>query len=86
MQYAEIIIGAVCTIVGVLLSYAAFARNSKKDSEASGKESGTVLTEIGYIKGGVDRIERKQDERYNALDAQEGGEPLYDVLVHVFTS
>ena len=42
MQYAEIIIGAVCTIVGVLLSYAAFARNSKKDSEASGKESGTV--------------------------------------------
>ena len=56
MQYAEIIIGAVCTIVGVLLSYAAFARNSKKDSEASGKESGTVLTEIGYIKGGVDRI------------------------------
>ena len=64
MEYADLIIGAACTIVGVLLSYAAFARNSKKDSEASGKESGTVLTEIGYIKGGVDRIERKQDERY----------------------
>lgn len=64
MEYADLIIGAACTIVGVLLSYAAFARNSKKDSEASGRESGTVLTEIGYIKGGVDRIERKQDERY----------------------
>lgn len=61
MEYADLIIGAACTIVGVLLSYAAFARNAKKDSEASGKESGTVLTEIGYIKGGVDRIERKQD-------------------------
>ena len=64
MEYADLIIGAACTIVGVLLSYAAFARNSKRDSEASGRESGTVLTEIGYIKGGVDRIERKQDERY----------------------
>ena len=63
MEYADLIIGAACTIVGVLLSYAAFARNSKKDSEASGKESETVLTEIGYIKGGVDRIERKQDEQ-----------------------
>ena len=63
MEYADLIIGVACTIVGVLLSYAAFARNAKKDSEASGKESGTVLTEIGYIKGGVDRIERKQDEQ-----------------------
>lgn len=38
MQYAEIIIGAVCTIVGVLLSYVAFARNSKKDSKPTTKE------------------------------------------------
>ena len=41
--------------------YAAFHRNSKKDSESEGKEAGTMLTEIGYIKGGIDRIERKQD-------------------------
>ena len=41
--------------------YAAFHRNSKKDSEEEGKSSGTMLTEIGYIKGGIDRIERKQD-------------------------
>ena len=61
MEYADLIIGAACTIVGVLLSYAAFARNSKKDSEEEGKSSGTMLTEIGYIKGGIDRIERKQD-------------------------
>ena len=70
MEYASIVIGAVCTILGAVLSYAAFARNSKKDSEASGKESGRVLTEIGYIKSGIDRIERKQneqDERYIAI-------------------
>ena len=28
---------------------------------SEGKEAGTMLTEIGYIKGGIDRIERKQD-------------------------
>ena len=63
MDYVGAIIGVLGTILGGVLSYAAFHRNSKKDSEASGKESGTVLTEIGYIKGGVDRIERKQDEQ-----------------------
>ena len=54
-------IGVLGTILGGVLSYAAFHRNSKKDSEEEGKSSGTMLTEIGYIKGGIDRIERKQD-------------------------
>lgn len=63
MQYVEFAVGAAFTLLGIVISYAAFARNSKKDSEDSGKESGTVLTEIGYIKGGIDRIERKQDEQ-----------------------
>lgn len=58
---AKRIIGVLGTILGGVLSYAAFHRNSKKDSESEGKEAGTMLTEIGYIKGGIDRIERKQD-------------------------
>ncbi len=61
MDYVGAIIGVVGTILGGVLSYAAFHRNSKKDSEEEGKSSGTMLTEIGYIKGGIDRIERKQD-------------------------
>lgn len=61
MDYFSAIIGVVGTILGGVLSYAAFHRNSKKDSESEGKEAGTMLTEIGYIKGGIDRIERKQD-------------------------
>ena len=58
MDYVGAIIGVLGTILGGVLSYAAFHRNSKKDSEEEGKSSGTMLTEIGYIK---DRIERKQD-------------------------
>ena len=64
MDYVGAIIGVLGTILGGVLSYAAFHRNSKKDSESEGKEAGTMLTEIGYIKGGIDRIERKQDARY----------------------
>ena len=56
MDYVGAIIGVLGTILGGVLSYAAFHRNSKKDSESEGKEA-----EIGYIKGGIDRIERKQD-------------------------
>ena len=57
MDYVGAIIGVLGTILGGVLSYAAFHRNS----ESEGKEAGTMLTEIGYIKGGIDRIERKQD-------------------------
>lgn len=67
MDYVGAIIGVLGTILGGVLSYAAFHRNSKKDSESEGKEAGTMLTEIGYIKGGIDRIERKQDARYISM-------------------
>lgn len=49
MDYVGAIIGVLGTILGGVLSYAAFHRNSKKDSEEEGKSSGTMLTEIGYI-------------------------------------
>ena len=67
MDYVGAIIGVLGTILGGVLSYAAFHRNSKKDSEEEGKSSGTMLTEIGYIKGGIDRIERK--ERMSAVES-----------------
>ena len=49
------------TLLGLVISYAAFLRNSKKDSEDEGREAGTVLTELGYIKGGIDDL--KADNR-----------------------
>ena len=55
------------TLAGFVLAYLAFVRNSKKDSADKGKESGTILTEIGYIKANTDDIKRKQekeDERH----------------------
>ncbi len=63
MDAINIIIGVAATILGAVLSYAAFFRNSKNDSKAEGKADGTILTEIGYIKSGVDRIERRQEKQ-----------------------
>ena len=53
------IIGTVCAIV---FGYVAFHRGNKSDDEAEGKKDGVLLTEIGYIKSGVDDIKRKQEK------------------------
>lgn len=54
------IVGTACAIV---FGYLAFRRNSKTDDTAEGKKDGVLLTEIGYIKSGVDDIKRKQEKQ-----------------------
>lgn len=63
MDYFSAVIGVLGTILGGILSYAAFSRNSKKDSESEGKEAGTILTEIGYIKANTEEIKSEQKEQ-----------------------
>lgn len=63
MDYLSAVIGVLGTLLGGILSYAAFFRNSKKDSEEEGKTGGTILTELGYIKGGIDEIKAEQREQ-----------------------
>ena len=55
--------GLVGTISAVVFAYLAFRRNSKSDDTAEGKQAGVLLTEIGYIKSGVDDIKRKQEKQ-----------------------
>ena len=57
------ILGLLGTICAIVFGYAAFRRNRKTDDEEEGKENGTLLTEIGYIKSGVDDIKRKQEKQ-----------------------
>ena len=63
MELLDAVIGIACAILGGVLSYAAFFRNSKQDSKAEGKNDGTILTELGYIKGGIDEIKTEQREQ-----------------------
>ncbi len=65
MSTAEISI--LCTIAGIILtavfSYIAFRRNSKKDSEDAGENKGVMMSDIGYIKAGVDDLKREQRDQ-----------------------
>lgn len=52
----NVIIGLVCTVLGAVIGYVTFIRNGKKESRDEGKESGAALSELGYIKSGVDDL------------------------------
>ena len=54
------IVGAVISAVTVIVVVATFTRNGKKDTEDEGKATGTILTELGYIKGGIDDVKTEQ--------------------------
>lgn len=56
-------ISIVAAIAGVVFGLATYNRNKKKDNAEDGKQSGIVLTELGYIKSSVDDIKRKQDQQ-----------------------
>ncbi len=57
------IIGIVGTVSGIIFAVIAYKRNNKTDNESKGKENGMMMTEIGYIKSGVDDIKRKQERQ-----------------------
>lgn len=50
--------GMVVGVIGVVCSLVAMGRNRSADDKSNGKESGVVLTELGYIKAGVDDLKR----------------------------
>lgn len=56
-------VSAISTICAIIFGYAAFSRNKKKDDSDDGKATGTILTELGYIKGGVDDVKAEQREQ-----------------------
>lgn len=57
---AFISVGAAA--LGVLISWLAFARKNKKDSERDGENRGVLASDIGYIKAGVDDLKRESRE------------------------
>ena len=60
---SEWAIGILCTVLGAAIAYASYRLNAKKEDKAEGRETGTVLTELGYIKSGIDDIKKEQMEQ-----------------------
>lgn len=64
------IISVLGTISSILFAYLAFKRGNKQEHKDEGKNEGVMLSEIGYIKSSIDRIEKSLnhlEERYTDL-------------------
>jgi len=57
------IISVLGTVAAIVFGYLAFSRNKEADTKDAGKLDGTMLSDIGYIKSGVDDIKREQREQ-----------------------
>ena len=53
----------VFALLGICVSAATFFAGRRSASKQEGMENGRVLTEIGYIKSGIDDIKRKQSQQ-----------------------
>lgn len=63
IQTFSLVLGIVSGICAIVFGFLAFRRNDKSDNAEHGRKDGVLLTEVGYIKAGVDRIERRQDKQ-----------------------
>lgn len=60
------VLSAVFGFAGTVFGLVAFFRNKKSDDKDEGEKEGVVLTELGYIKKGIDGIEHRLEKQENA--------------------
>ena len=63
-EILTIAISAIGVVAAVVTGFIGYQNGLKKNSNKDGQERGVLMTEIGYIKAGIERIERQQ-ERYD---------------------
>ena len=73
MKDPTLLFAALATLSGgvaVIFSYVSFLRTRKQDGLQSGRNAGAVMTELGYIKSGIDDLKHREDKleaRYSIL-------------------
>ena len=55
------IISIISSISAIIFAYLAFKRNENNDIKSSAKSEGTLISDIGYIKSCIERMEKKLD-------------------------
>lgn len=63
VEIVSIVLSAVFGVGGLVFGIITAVRNKKTDDTKEAKEDGIILTELGYIKSGVDDIKQKQKEQ-----------------------
>lgn len=56
------VIGIIGTLSSIGFAYLAFKRNHMVDTKKDGKSEGVLISDIGYIKSSIDRMEGKLDK------------------------
>lgn len=65
MEIATLIFSGIFGIGGLVFGIITAVRNKKTDDKNDAKEDGIVLTELGYIKKGIDGIEKRLEKQEN---------------------
>lgn len=58
-----LVITLMTGIAGIIFGMIGFLRGRRADNLTDGRHTGTVLTELGYIKSGIDDIKHRQDRQ-----------------------
>ena len=64
------IISLVTSLLSITYTFIAFKKTEKEDLKQEGKNEGIILSDIGYIKGCVERVEKNfylMDEKYQVM-------------------
>jgi len=56
-------LSVISTLCAIIFGYIAFVRNRDSDKQKEAKSAATILTELGYIKGGIDDVKAEQREQ-----------------------
>ena len=66
------IIGILGTLTAIVVGISNMSRNKVKDSEETGHQSGQVMSELGYVKSGIDDIKNEmRDQRQTNMQFME---------------
>lgn len=56
------LISIIGGIAGIVFGIITYARNRRQDNTSEGQRNGEIMSELGYIKSGVDDVKRKQEK------------------------
>lgn len=82
------LVGFLASLSSIVFAFLAFKRSERQEHKKEGKNEGLIISDIGYIKACVDRMEKnfnKLDERYNQVleRLSKAEESLYNVAKRV---
>ncbi|MBO7404161.1 MAG: hypothetical protein J6V24_04300 [Clostridia bacterium] len=67
-SFVRDILPVLTFLIGVLATY---IRTRKKDSRDEGEMKGVILSDIGYIKAGIDDLKKQNEDNRKKLDDHE---------------